>query len=150
MSRVKGAIARIRAFLRPAAATQRMDEEFAFHLEMETNRLAGQGIAPEEARRQALARFGGVEQYRQEMREGRRANWLVDLHSDVRYGIRMLVRQRGVTTIAILSLAVGIGANTAIFSIANAVLYRSRPVSDPDRLVQVYTTDSNQEFQTSS
>ena len=122
MSRLKGFAARVRSFFRPRASDQRMEEEFAFHVEMEAARARAEGMEPGRARQQALARFGGVERYRQEMREGRRANWFHDLRDDLRYGTRMLLRQKGLTTIAILSLAVGIGANTAIFSVVNTIL----------------------------
>ena len=150
MSRLKGFAARVRSFLRPRASDQRMEEEFAFHVAMEAARARAGGMAPERAEQQALARFGGVERYRQEMREGRRANWFHDLRDDLRYGTRMLLRQKGLTTIAILSLAVGIGANTAIFSVVNRILLQPRPFARPDELVELYYGDKQQPYQTVS
>ncbi|HZI26917.1 MAG TPA: ABC transporter permease [Gemmatimonadaceae bacterium] len=150
MSHTKGFLARLRGFFSPRAADRRMEEEFAFHVEMEAARLRAEGTPPELAQQQALARFGGVERYRQEMREGRRANWFHDLRDDLRYGTRMLVRQRGLTIIAIFSLAVGIGANAAIFSIVNSMLLQPRPFREPDQLVQLYYGDRQQPYQTSS
>jgi macrolide transport system ATP-binding/permease protein len=117
---------------------------------MEAARLQREGHAVDEARRLALATFGGVERYRQEMREGRRANWFHDLRDDLRYGIRMLLRQKGLTTIAILSLAVGIGANAAIFSVVNSMLLRARPFARPEQLVELYYGDREQPYQTVS
>ena len=83
MSRLKDLDHRINAHLRPGSADRRMEEEFAFHVESESERLRAAGVAPDQARRQALATFGGLQQYREEMREGRRANWLVDLRGDL-------------------------------------------------------------------
>ena len=129
MSRLKGFAARLRSFLRPGSADRRMEEEFAFHVEMETAR---------------------VERYRQEMRDGRRANWFHDFRDDLRHGARSLVRQKGLTSIAIVSLAIGIGANAAIFSIVNAILLRPRAVSHPEQLVELYSGDQRQPYQTTS
>jgi predicted permease len=150
MSRWKGFAARVRSFIRPSASDLRMEEEFAFHVEMETARLTSEGVDPERARRLALATFGGVERYRQEMREGRRANWFHDLRDDLRYGTRMLLRQKGLTTIAILSLAVGIGANSAIFSVVNSILLQPRPFERPDEIVELYYGDRHFPYQTAS
>jgi predicted permease len=150
MSRLKGLAARLRSFVRPRSADHRVDEEFAFHVDMEVARLQGEGYHADEARRLALATFGGVERYRQEMREGRRANWFHDLRDDLRYGTRMLLRQKGLTTVAILSLAVGIGANTAIFSIVNSLLLQPRPFARPEELVELYYGDRQMPYQTAS
>ena len=84
------------------------------------------------------------------MREGRRANWFHDLRDDVRYGTRMLLRQKGLTTVAILSLAIGIGANTAIFSVVNSLLLQPRPFERPDELVELYYGDKQFPYQTAS
>lgn len=138
MSRLKGFRARLRAYTRPSAAERRMEEEFAFHVEMEATRLRAEGLLPDEAQRRALARFGGVQQYREEMREGRRSRWFHDVRADLRYGARMLLKNPGLTFVAVVSLAVGIGANSAIFSIVNALLLRPRAVSQPEQLVQLY------------
>src|SRR5262245_13525667 len=100
MSQLKGIVARLRSFFRPASAEHRAEEEFAFHVDMEAERLKTQGHSADDARRLALATFGGVERYRQEMREGRRANWLHDLRDDLRYGARTLIRQKGLASIA--------------------------------------------------
>ena len=150
MSRLKGVFARLRSFFRPGSADHRTEEEFAFHVDMEAARLEHEGHPVEEARRLALATFGGVDRYRQEMREGRRANWFHDLRDDLRYGARMLLRQKGLTTIAIVSLAVGIGANAAIFSVVNSILLHPRPFARPDELVELYYGEKEQPYQTVS
>jgi predicted permease len=143
-------MARIGDLFRPRAAEDRAAEEFKFHVEMETARLRGEGVPPDEARRQALSCFGGVERYRQEMRDGRGTTWLSDLRGDLRYGARMLRKHKGLTFVAIASLAIGIGANSAIFSLANAILLRPRAVASPEQLVQVYGGDEQQPYQTVS
>ena len=150
MSRFKGFAARVRSVLLPASAERRMEEEFAFHVEMETERLRKTGLALTEARRQARATFGGGDAHREEMRDGRPARWFQDVRADVRYGWTMLRKHKGLTAIAIVSLAVGIGANSAIFSIVNALLFRPRAVSRPEELVQVYAGDRQVPYQTIS
>ena len=150
MSRLKGVAARLRALVQPGASERRADEEFAFHVDMEAARLVMEGVPGDRARQEALARFGGFERYRQEMREGRRANWFHDLRDDLRYGTRSLIRQKGLTSIAIISLAVGIGANAAVFSVVNSILLHPRAVRDAAQLVEIYSGDVRQPYQTTS
>jgi putative ABC transport system permease protein len=129
--------ARVRLLLSPNAAEARMDEEFRFHIQMETERGVREGLSPAEARRQAMMAFGGVEQHKEGMRDDRGARWLDDLVSDLRYSLRSLRKVPGFALVAILTLALGIGANTAIFSIMQGVLFRPLPVAGLDRLVVV-------------
>jgi predicted permease len=103
-------------------------------------------MTPAEARRQALIRFGGVEQMRERTRDEFRAARIEHLARDVRYGLRSLRRHAGFSAMAVLSLAIGIGANTAIFGVASAVLYRESPLQDPDTLVNVYETEGGRGF----
>jgi predicted permease len=111
-----------------------LDRELRFHLDEETARLEAEGLPPADARRRALAGFGGLEPIRERAREARGTAWLIDLGRDVGYALRMLSRTPVFTATALASLAIGIGANAAIFSIIDALMMRPLPVSRPDEL----------------
>jgi len=100
---------RVRAFLREDLLDRELDEEMASHLEMAVEENMRRGLSPEEARRQALVRFGGVQQARELHRESRGLPWLDVLVQDLRYTFRILKRDCGFTTVAVLILALGIG-----------------------------------------
>jgi predicted permease len=112
-----------------------LDQELEFHVDAETERLIGEGLPPVEARRHALATFGGLEPIRERARETRGTLWIEHLWQDLRYGARVLRRAPGFTLAAVASLAIGIGANTAMFSVADALLFRPLPVERPEELV---------------
>lgn len=141
MSWLPGFRVQWRNWLRRAPADERMNDEIRFHLEMQTESNIHAGMSPSEARRQAILAFGGVEGHKQEMRAGRQIPLLEDLWRDVRFATRSLRKAPGFTLAATLTLALGIGANTAVFSLLSATLLRPLPFSEPDRLVTLYQAD---------
>ena len=128
-------LSKLRGLFRKRRLEQEMADEIAAHLEMQIEEHVRQGMSPEEARYLALRKFGGVEQIKEIHRERRSLPALETLVRDLNYGFRMLRRTPAVTAVAILSLALGIGANTALFSVVDAVLLKTLPVDNPDQLV---------------
>jgi hypothetical protein len=118
-----------------------LDEELQLHLERETERLQASGLSRDEARLQARRLFGGVEQIKEASRDARGTAAIDALARDTRHGLRRLVRDWRFTTAAVLILGLAIGANTAIFSVVNAALFRDRGFAAPDRLVDIYQND---------
>jgi predicted permease len=116
-----------------------LDEEMSSYVGMLVEEKIRAGMAPEAARRSARLEAGGIQQLKEEVREARMGAILESVWADLRYSVRMLAKSPGFTAVAILTLAVGIGANTAIFSVMNAVLLRSLPYPNADRLVMIWT-----------
>jgi predicted permease len=126
---------RLRALVRGRDMDRELDEELRDYVERATAQHAANGLAPDAARRAALIALGGFEQRKDACRDARRVQVVEHLGQDLRYGARMLRRSPGFTAAAVISLALGLGATTAIFTAVNALLLRALPVRDPGRLV---------------
>jgi predicted permease len=131
---------RLRSLFRRRRADQELDEELRDHIARKTEDYMAKGMSPREARRAALIELDGLEQTKEECRDTRRIRWLQDLLQDLRYGLRILSNSPGFTAVAVLTLALGIGANTAIFNILETQLWKPLPFPDSGRLVTVLRT----------
>jgi len=128
---------RLRSLFRRKTVEAEIDEELRFHFEEQVSKFIHSGLPPEEAKRRAQLEFGGIEQVKEQYRDSLGVGFIETLLQDIRYGLRILGRTPVITSVAILSLALGIGANTAIFSMMDAVMLRLLPVRNPQELVQV-------------
>ncbi|MEE9142037.1 MAG: ABC transporter permease, partial [Gammaproteobacteria bacterium] len=134
-------------FLRRSQFEAEIDEELRFHIERQTEENVRQGMSPDEARREALRVFGGVEQTREGVRDTARIAWLSDFWQDVRFAGRLIARSPGFALTVIGVLGLTIGVCTTIFSFVQAILIQPLPLPDSDRLVIIRTVNSAQDLQ---
>src|SRR5712692_9487061 len=137
MRSLRALLLRMDGLLRKDQYDADLSSELETHLRMHIEENLRAGMSPEEARRQALIKLGGVEQTKEMVRERRGLPMLEILLQDLRFGARMLSKNPGFTVVATLTLALGIAANATIFSFVSAVMFRRPPVGDPDRVVVV-------------
>jgi putative ABC transport system permease protein len=132
---------RLRSLFRRDTVESEADAELRFHFDQQVEKFIRSGLTREEALRRARLAFGGHEHIKEEVRDARGVNLIETLFQDIRYGLRILGRTPVISCVAVLSLALGIGANTAIFSLIDTVMLRMLPVQKPEELTQVRMRD---------
>ncbi len=157
---IREGLERFRSFFKKRELDRDFESEVSSHLEMAVEENLKRGMSAEEARREALISFGGVEQAKERHRDARGLPFLDSVQQDLRHTVRSLKRDRGFAIVAVLILGVGIGANTAVFSVVNTLLLRPLPLENPQQLVwiappptkcgfscETYSADAFEEFQ---
>jgi putative ABC transport system permease protein len=144
VDRIRALKLRVMTLLSPGAAWRNLDEEMQFHVQMEADRLKAKGLPPKEARRQAMILFGGMNRFNDRTREARGTKLAEDAMQDLKYGLRMILKNPAFSVVAILTLALGIGANTAIYTVVEAVLLEPLPFEQPDELTLLWTRNDEQ------
>src|SRR5437016_5428119 len=138
---------RLRAIVRRDRVERELADELQLHIELEQRKNERLGMSPNEARRAALLTFGGVERYKEEARDARGVRVFETVAQDVRYAFRAMRKAPAFTTVVVLTLGLGVGATSAIFSIVNAVLLRPLPYARPEQIMRLYARTPDGTFE---